>query len=259
MKVKDILYLIKSLHIYDINSKTEFTKFSDLHNADKGSIIFIDKSKKNKEEIARNTKASVIICDETITLPEPNGRCYIVTKEPKKDFLRVIKYFNSSSETGVSSDSIIFRDYVEIGKNVTIRAGSIIGGEGFGYEWLDGELINWPHIGKVIINDNVEIKYNSCIDRGTLSDTIIGKGVKIGNLVHISHNVIIGENTMVVCKSTISGSVKIGKECFIGIGATIRDKVTIGDGAFIGMGSVVTKNVEAGATVYGNPAKEVKK
>jgi len=260
MRVKDILHIIKPLRVCNDHDKIEFTKLSALSNADKGSIIFIDRSKKNKEEILRNAKASVIICDETITLPKFNGRCFIVVENPREVFLRIARYFDSGAikytDIGISSDSIIFEDYVEMGSNVTIRAGSVVGGCGFGYGWLDGEWVQWPHIGKVIINDNVEIKYNSCIDRGTLSNTIIGKGVKIGNLVHISHNVIIGENTMVVCKSAIGGSVKIGKECFIGVGAIIRDGITIGDNAFIGMGSVVTKNVEAGTTVYGNPAKE---
>ena len=263
MRVKDILHLIKPLHSYDADNKIEFTKFSALINADKGSIIFIDRSKENKEEIVRNTKASVIICDETIILPEPNGRCYIVTEEPRKAFLRIARYFDSKMfrciETGISPDSIIFKDYVEIGADVTIRAGSVIGGEGFGHEWLDGELVNWPHMGKVIINDNVEINHNCCIDRGTLSDTIIGKGVKISNLVHVAHNVIIGENTILAARVSISGSTRVGSKCFIGAGAIIRDEIIIGDKAFIGMGSVVTKNIESGITVYGNPAREAKK
>ena len=110
-----------------------------------------------------------------------------------------------------------------------------------------------------ILYDNVEIGANTCVDRGSMGNTIIRQGAKIGNLIHIAHNVIIGENTMIVCRSGISGSVKIGKECFIGVGATIRDGVTIGDGAFIGMGSVVTKNVKPGTQVYGNPAREANK
>lgn len=263
MKVKDILHLIKPLYICDACDGAEFIKLSALDGVDKGSIIFIDRSKENKEEIIRNTKASVIICDETIALPVLNGKCFIVTKNPRESFLRIARYFSSgvlrSIETGISSDSIIFGDHVEIGTNVIIRAGSVIGGEGFGYEWLDGALINWPHIGKVIINDNVEISHNCCIDRGTLFNTIIYKGVKIGNLVHIAHNVIVGENTMVAPKASIGGSVKIGKRCFIGAGVTIRDGVIIGDKAFIGMGSVVTKNIKPGITVYGNPAREIKK
>ena len=263
MKVNEILHLIKPLHIYGAHNKAEFIKLSALSNADKGSIIFIDRSKENKEEIARNTKASVIICDETVVLQTPNRRCYIITKNPRESFLRVARYFDSKIfryiEIGVSSDSIIFEDYVEIGANVTIRAGSVIGGEGFGYTWLDGKLVNWPHIGNVIIKDNVEINHNCCIDRGTLSDTIIGKGVKMSNLVHIAHNVIIGENVIIAAKVSVSGSTRIGKECFIGAGAIIRDEVTIGKGAFIGMGSVLTKNVEEGEIVYGNPAKEAKK
>jgi len=263
MKVNDILHLIKPLYICNAYNKAEFTKLSALDNADKESIIFIDRSKENKEEIARNTKASVIICDETVILPTSNEKCYIVTKNPRKVFLRIARYFDLKKfkciEVGISSDSTIFENYVEVGANVIIRAGSIIGGSGFGYEWLDGEIVNWPHVGKVIINNNVEIGHNCCIDRGTLSNTIIGKNVKIGNLVHIAHNVIIGEDTIIAPQVSISGSTKIGKKCFIGAGAIIRDGIIIGNEVFIGMGSVVVKNIKSGITVCGNPAKKIKK
>ena len=261
MKVEDVLHLIKPLYVYDAYGKAEFTRLSALSNADKGSIIFIDRSKENKEEITRNTKASVIICDETIDLPEANGRCFIVTKEPRKAFLRIARHLDLGFEhtTGISSDSVIFEAHVTIGVNVTIKAGSVIGGEGIGYEWLDGELVNWPHLGKVIINDDVEINCNCCINRGILLDTVIDKGVKIGNLASVGHNTIIGENTIIASRVGISGSVKIGKRCFIGVGAIIRDGITVGDEAFIGMGSVVIKNIKSGVTVYGNPAREIKK
>ena len=213
MKVKNILHLINPLYVCDACNKAEFTKLSALDDSDKESIIFIDRSKEDKEKIVRNTKASIIICDETVILPTSSEKCYIITKNPRKDFLRIARYFDLKKfkriEIGISPDSTIFEDYVEIGSNVIIRAGSIIGGSGFGYEWLDGEIVNWPHMGKVIISNNVEIGHNCCIDRGTLSNTIIDKNVKIGNLVHIAHNVMIGENTIIAPQVSISGSTKI--------------------------------------------------
>jgi len=149
---------------------------------------------------------------------------------------------------------------VRIGNNVTIGPNCSIGYDGFNYRRGDNGT---PHLkkhkGTVIIEDNVEIHSNVCIDKGLYGDTIIKKGVKIDNLVHVAHDVIIGENTLVVAGTVIGGEVVIGKNNFIGIGVGIRPLITIGNGNLIGMNSVVVKNIEHHEIWAGNPAKYLRR
>lgn len=148
--------------------------------------------------------------------------------------------------------------YTHPGKNCKIKPGAVIGYEGFGFErHPDGTPFRIPHIGKVVIGDNVEIGANTVIARGTVGDTIIGNNVKIDDCVFIAHNCQIGENTLVIAGAVICGSVTIGKNCWIGAGCRIKEKVTIGDGAIIGIGAVVIKDVPAGATVAGMKAQSL--
>ena len=137
--------------------------------------------------------------------------------------------------------------------------GIVIGGDGFGYEY-DQEndcLVKFPHHGGVKIGKDVEIGFNTCIDRATLEGefTEIGDGTKIDNLVHIAHNVKIGRNCLIVAGTVIGGSAVIGDRCFIGIGAMIKNKVKIGNDVTVGMGAVVLHDVPDGVTVIGNPAR----
>ena len=119
----------------------------------------------------------------------------------------------------------------------------------------DGKYENFPHIGKVVIEDNVSIHNNVCIDRGSLSNTIIGEGTKIDNFVHIAHSVKIGKHCLIVTHAAIGGSVEIGDNCFIGINVCIKEKVVIGNNVLIGMGSVVTKDIPDNVVAYGSPAR----
>ena len=106
------------------------------------------------------------------------------------------------------------------------------------------------------IGKNVRIGSNNSIDRGALENTIIKNNVKTDNNVHIAHNCIIEEATMIAAGTTLSGSVRIGKNTWVGTGVTIRDHIKIGKNAFIGVGSVVVKNVQCNQMVYGVPAKK---
>lgn len=142
------------------------------------------------------------------------------------------------------------------GENFKVGENTVIGGDGFGFEKNEkGEYEFFPHFGDVYIGDNVSIGSNTCIDRGTLARTSIGNGVKIDNLVHIAHNVNVGDNCLIVAGSVICGSVKIGEGTYIGANVTIREHLTIGKNCYIGMGSVVTKDIPDGEMWYGNPAK----
>ena len=149
---------------------------------------------------------------------------------------------------------------VKIGNNVVIGPNCSIGYDGFNYSRdEDGTARLKKHRGTVVIEDNVEIHSNVCIDRGLYGNTVIGKGVKIDNLVHIAHDVIIGENTLVVAGTVIGGEVSIGKNNFIGIGVGIRPLIKIGQGNLIGMNSVVIKDIGNYEVHAGNPAKYLRR
>jgi UDP-3-O-[3-hydroxymyristoyl] glucosamine N-acyltransferase len=150
-------------------------------------------------------------------------------------------------------------DRVRIGRNVTIHAGCVIGADGFGYERdADGVLVKFPHLGGVVIEDDVEIGANTCIDRGSLGDTHVCKGARIDNLVHVAHNTLVGRHAAVIADAMIGGSTRIGDYAWIAPSACLRDRIVIGERAVVGLASVVTKSVPAGRTVMGLPAREQK-
>lgn len=258
-------------------------------------LTFISPDHKDKQELVQKTRASMIICDPTIKIPKKllKTKCFIVVKNPKLAFTRIsnnlflkkVEYslhptafvdpqaklhkktyigpFAYIGKSEIGEGSVIgghcyIYDNVRIGKNVSIRPGTVIGSDGFGYVKNEkGSFERFPHIAGVLIGDNVEIGANTCINRGSLNDTIIKNGVKIDDLVHISHNVVIGLRTWVIANAMIGGSVIIGDDSFIGPSVTIRDYVKIGKKVFIGMGSVVTKDIGEGQTVVGAPARAI--
>lgn len=155
---------------------------------------------------------------------------------------------------------VVIYPNTKIGNNVIIRASSTIGSEGFQF-LNDGErIISVKSAGGVVIEDNAEIQSNTCVDRGVFGgNTTIKKDAKIDNLVHIAHDVIIGQRTMVVAGSAIGGRTVIGDDAWIGINATVSNGLTIGDKCNVSLGAVVTQNVPEGKTVTGNFAIDHKK
>ena len=154
------------------------------------------------------------------------------------------------------SPGVVLLSGTRLGKNVSIGPNTVIGYEGFGYERIPaGGVIEFPHVGGVVIEDNVKIGANTCIDRGSLGDTIIRTGARIDNLVHVAHNVVIGEETFVIATAILCGSVTIGPRAWVAPNASVREGLVIGKDAVIGLGAVVTKDVEDGETVIGNPAR----
>ena len=145
-----------------------------------------------------------------------------------------------------------------ISDNVHIQDGTKIGVKGFGFIPLQNKNIRTPHIGKVLLEEGVEIGANSTIDRGSLTDTIIGKNTFIDNQVHIAHNVQIGKNCMIAGQVGFAGSTTVGNNVVIGGQAGISGHLKIGNNVKIGGGSGVINNVPDGHQVMGYPAIPLK-
>ena len=144
-----------------------------------------------------------------------------------------------------------------IGKNTNILDGAILGKKGFGF-YPSKKNIRYPHVGAVIIGNNVEIGSNNTIDRGSLSNTVIGDGTFLDNQVHIAHNVKIGKNCIITGQVGIAGSSTIGSRVMIGGQAGISGHLTVGDNVQIGGGSGVIKNIPSNTKVIGYPAKNIR-
>jgi UDP-3-O-[3-hydroxymyristoyl] glucosamine N-acyltransferase len=145
-----------------------------------------------------------------------------------------------------------------LGRRVVLHAGVAIGVEGFGYarDRAGGEHRRIPHIGKVLIGDDVEIGANTTIDRGSVDDTVIGAGTKIDNLVQIAHNVHIGARCLLMSQVGVAGSTHIEDDVIVAGQAGIGDHVVIGSGAGIGGQSGIVRDVPPGQVVFGTPARE---
>ena len=146
-----------------------------------------------------------------------------------------------------------------IGDRVRISAGTTIGEAGFGATAGPGGLLDIPQLGRVIIQDGVSIGANSCVDRGAFEDTVIGENTKIDNQVQIAHNVRVGRNCVMAAHTGISGSVVIGDGAQFGGRAGVADHVIIGDGARVGAAAGVMKNIPAGETWGGMPARPIRR
>jgi len=153
--------------------------------------------------------------------------------------------------------NVTLYENTKLQKNVILHSGVVVGSDGFGYVKDKGKIYKFPQLGKVIIEDDVEIGANTAIDKGSLSDTVIGAGTKIDNLCQIAHNVKIGKNCLMAAQCGISGSTVVGDNVNMGGQAGIVDNVIIGDNVMIGAKSAVIGNVKSGMTVWGIPARPI--
>ena len=245
----------------------------------------------------QNSVCAVVICPDTLPETILGDKTVIPVQNPKLAFVKVVNKFfpwrrfkqgihptavidpTAKIDPSVSiGPYCIIGERVEIGQNsvlfgrvtiypnckigakVIINSGVVIGAEGLGYVTDEnGDQLIFPHIGRVVIEDDVEIGANTCIDRGALGDTLVKQGVKIDNLVHIAHNVEIGRNCFITCHVGIAGSVKIGNNTYLGVGALIKNQKSVGKNVMVGMGAVVVKDVPDNITVIGNPASPMVK
>jgi len=143
---------------------------------------------------------------------------------------------------------------------VRIGANCSIGLPGFGYEKdPHGRFRRFPHVGRVVIHEDVEIGSNTCIDRGALGDTRLHRGCKVDNLVHIAHNVELDEDVVVIANSMVGGSVRVGPRAWIAPSVSIMNQAEIGSDSVLGLGAVVLRSVPADVTMVGNPARTLER
>lgn len=149
---------------------------------------------------------------------------------------------------------------VEIGHRCTIHAGAVLGSDGFGFAPADdGTWNKIDQIGNVILEDDVEVGANTCIDRASIGSTILHRGVKVDNLCQIAHNVVVGRNTAMASQVGIAGSCHVGEQCVIAGQAGLVGHITIGDQVTIGAQSGVTHSIGPNQQVFGSPAMEASK
>jgi len=250
-----------------------------------GSLVFL--RPQPLEELQKNVdacQASVLIVNQSVTASQ--GKTLLVTADPLSLFIKALQILfdpeptptvhetavvspaahlaagvsigaNSVVEAGVSLEpdchigaNCFIGGNAHIGQGTVIQNNVSIGGVGLGFHFeSSGDRLFFPHLGAVLIGAN------AVIARGQLTDTIIGAGSRLGNLVNVGHNVRIGENCAISSGTSIAGGVHIGDECQVGVGVCFNAKITVSSHCKIGMGTVVTKSLPQGMSVFGNPAK----
>jgi UDP-3-O-[3-hydroxymyristoyl] glucosamine N-acyltransferase len=179
------------------------------------------------------------------------ARCYI------GDYTVVGENCKIGNDTIIYDKVTLVRNCI-VGERCVIHSGVTLGDDGFAFERDEKYLHRFPHFGRVIIGDEVEICANSHIALGSLSDTIVGNGTKIDSLVHISHNVIVGKNCEITAGSVIGGSTEVYDSVWIGLNATLKDHIKIGNNAIVASGASVIHDVPSQDIVAGVPAKSIK-
>ena len=236
---------------------------------------------------ASKVKASAVMLTATEHALDRVGPV-LISNQPRLDFARALAFLESlagfawseaepvihpSARIGrnvvlgrgvrIGAETVVYHntvigDEVEIGMRCVIKSCAVLGENGFGFERdTRGKAVRLPHIGTIVIGNDVEVGSLTTVCRGTLSNTILRDGCKIDDHVHIAHNVDIGEDAFVIACAEVSGGVKIGPRAWIAPNASILNQLSIGAGAVVGLGSVVIKSVPDGAVVAGNPAKQL--
>lgn len=267
------------------------TGIADDRSAAAGDLSWISPRRLSKDPAcAAPFKGSVLICPRGIAGPPAPRSLWISSDNPKLLLIRVADRFFSDltrvrwggapdarlgsgvdlapgvvlgPRVSIGDGSSVGPNTVlancTIGRNVSIGANCTFGLPGFGYErGADGVLRRFPHIGGVVIEDDVAIGSNTCIDRGAFGQTVIRKGTKIDNLVHIAHNVDIGSGAMIIANAMLGGSAKVEENAWVAPSVSIMNQITIGAGSILGLGAVVFKDVKPNSIMVGHRATFLK-
>ena len=291
IKKNFIINDIKPLHIAQKNDLTFFDsiKYKDEASKTKGGACIT--TSKLEQFLPENTQR-ILVKNVLFDLSKILKKIYPTAdidypdfslKKPEKNKYRSVKFGNNvligknvkiGKNTMIGSNSIIEQNVV-IGKDVVIGSNVIVknsiigdrvvmqdncklGQKGFGFIPIKNKNIKFPHIGKVVVEDDVEIASGCTIDRGSIDDTVIGKNTYLDNQVHIAHNVSIGSNCMIAGQVGFAGSTKIGNSVSIGGQAGVSGHLKIGNNVKIGGGSGVVKDIKDDQTVMGYPAVSLK-
>ncbi len=293
--IKELLDYIHS-YVLSVEGEIEdryIDNIADVKHVKSTTLDWINPSKENKQALAEESLADVILVDESVVGIE--GKTLIHVHDPKFVLALVGNYFFvEKPKPGIHPTAIVdnnaiighnvyigpycvignavigddcildslvrVHDDVIIGNHCEVKSGAVLGGAGFGFEKDEnGNKFRFPQIGRLVIGDYVEIGANTCIDRGALSDTVIGNYTKINNLCHIAHNNQIGDNVTIAGCVNLSGSNVIEDDVWIAPNSSLRGFIHLGCNSFIGTGAVVTKNVPSGETWVGNPAKKLER
>ena len=276
------------------NEQATVCTFAKIEEASEGAITFLSNPKYTS--YIYDTKASIVLVNDDLELEHPVASTLIrvpnayecvaklmqmyAASLPKKTGIDPLAFVSKTAEIGkdvyvgpftyigdgvkIGDGSRIFPnvtiyDGCQIGKNVTIHAGAVIGADGFGFAPNTEGYEKIPQLGIVIIEDNVEIGANTCVDRSTMGETIIHKGVKLDNLIQVAHNCEIGENTVMSAQVGMAGSTKIGAWCMVGGQAGFSGHIKIADKTFVGAQSGVISNTKGnGEQLIGAPAIDPK-
>jgi UDP-3-O-[3-hydroxymyristoyl] glucosamine N-acyltransferase len=272
------------------NEQATIHTFTKIEEGKEGAITFLSNPKYT--QYIYDTKASVVLVNEDLELEHPVEPTLIRVKnayecvaklmqmyaaaQPKKTGVDSLAFVSPSAEIGqdvyigpftyvgegvkIGDGTRIFPnvtiyDGCQIGKNVTIHAGAVIGADGFGFAPNTEGYEKIPQLGIVIIEDDVEIGANTCIDRSTMGETVIHKGVKLDNLIQVAHNCEIGENTVMSAQVGMAGSTKIGAWCMVGGQAGFSGHIHVADRTIVGAQCGVIGNTKGnGETLIGSPA-----
>lgn len=268
------------------NEYGQATGINEIHKVEHGDVVFVDHPKYYDKCI--NSAASFIIINKEAAFPE--GKALLITASPFEAYSKIVEHFRPfepattqiSSSAKVGNNSFIYpsafvgnhvvigenciihpnvsiMDHCILGDNVIIQAGTVIGSDAFYYNSKkDRDL--WykkmPSCGNVIIEDNVEIGANCTIDRGVSHNTIIGKGTKLDNMIHIGHDTVIGKNCLFAANVIIAGVVTIEDGVTIWGGSIINKTLTIGANATLLARTGVGGDLEGNKTYWGAPAQE---
>jgi len=277
-------------------SERQIKAISSISEARESDLAMCYYEKEKGVSMISQSSAGMILCAKSMqgrVHPKDARQQLIFLDNPRYAFVKIMnQIYNKKNTAGISASSVISEtanigsdcyigDYTVIGDNCIIgdnsmigsrvslqncrsgnnsiiQSGVTIGEDGFAFERnADGELERFPHIRGVKIGDNVEVGANTNIARGSLSDTIIGNGTKVADMVHIGHNILIGKHCQIAAGTAIGGSTKIGDMCWTGLNSTLR-KVHVGNNVIVGCGAVVLHDVPDGDIVAGVPAKSIK-
>ena len=284
VSVNDLAVIIEARIIGDNNAKAK--GLNEIHVVRPGDVTFVDHPKYYNKVLA--SEASVIIINKEVEAPE--GKVLLLHENPFFAFNKLIEKYrpfvastkNVSLSAAVGKGTVIqpgafvgnnvkigedciihanasIYDNTVIGNGVIIHSGSVVGADAYYFQKREGRYNKFQSAGRAILEDNVEIGANCCIDKGVTGDTIIGEGTKFDNHCQVGHDTIIGKNCLIGAFAAIAGVTRIEDDVILWARVAVNKDIVVGKGAVILATSAIDKTLEGGKTYMGSPVMEVRK